>query len=198
MRELLIGTSNKGKVLEIDLALKDLPFKLVHFGDAFPEGYDVEESAETLEGNAIIKAIMFGKRSHKLTLADDTGVEIDALDGEPGVRSARFAPGTDEDRYRKLLEMMKDVPDDKRGGQLRCVLAIYDPARDKVRTCEGVMRIRVAREPKGELGFGYDPILLVEEAGKMHAEQTTEERNAMSHRGKALAKAREILLKEFV
>ena len=114
-----------------------------------------------------------GKRSAKLTLADDTGLEIDALNGAPGVRTARFVPGTDEDRWRKLLEMMKDVPDGERGGVMRTVIAIYDPMSDKIRTCNGVMKLSIAREPKGELGFGYDCIMFNEESGKMHAQEMT-------------------------
>jgi XTP/dITP diphosphohydrolase len=198
MRELVIGTGNKGKLKEFDAYLRDLPFKLLSLTDVFPEGVEIKEPGETLEGNAIIKAMTIGKRTGKLTLADDTGLEVDALGGEPGVRSARFAPGTDEDRQNFLLEKMRDVPDGKRGGQMRCVLAIYDPERDdKVRVVSGVMKVSIAREPRGNLGFGYDSVMCVEETGRMHAEETTEERNKTSHRGKALGKARDILIAEF-
>jgi XTP/dITP diphosphohydrolase len=197
MHELLITTGNKGKFVEFENFFKELPFQLLSLKDVFPNGIEIEEPAETLEGNAIIKAMTVGKRSGKLTLADDTGLEVDALNGAPGVRTARFAPGTDEDRWRKLLELMKDVPDGKRGGVMRCVIAIYDPNDDKIRTCTGVMKLSIAREPKGELGFGYDSIMFNEESQKMHAEETTDERNRTSHRGKALIKAKEVLLAEF-
>ena len=196
MRELLIATGNKGKLVEIEHALQGLPFVLKGLKEVFPQGYDIEEPGETFEGNAIIKAMTFGKRSGMLTLADDSGLEVDALDGAPGVMTARYAPGSDEDRYRKLLDVMKAIPDEKRGAQFRCVTVIYDPERnDKIRICEGVMQVRIAREPKGNMGFGYDPIIFVEETQKMHAEETTEERNKTSHRGKALAKVREVLLR---
>src|SRR4051812_7391472 len=122
MRELIIATTNNGKLKEFTLAFRDLPFALLGLKDVFPGGIDIEEPGETLEGNAIIKAMTVGKRAGKLTLADDTGLEIDALNGEPGVRSARYSPGTDEDRLHFLLDKMKDVPDKKRTGQMRTVL----------------------------------------------------------------------------
>lgn len=198
MRELLIATSNSGKLIEFQAALRDAPFTLLSLRDVFPEGIEIDEPGETLEGNAIIKAMTIGKRTGKLTLADDTGLEVDALHGAPGVKSARYASGTDADRRDFLLENMKDVPDDKRGGRMRSVLAIYDPERgDKVRLATGVMEIEVARAPQGELGFGYDDVLLVKASGRMHAEENTEWRNANSHRGKALLKAKDILIAEF-
>jgi non-canonical purine NTP pyrophosphatase (RdgB/HAM1 family) len=199
MRELIVATGNKGKFAEFQNSFRDFPFKMLGLKDLFPEGVEIEEPGETLEGNALIKAMTIGKRIGKLTLADDTGLEIDALNGGPGVKTARFAPGTDEDRWRKLLEVMKDVPDGKRGGQMRCVIAIYDPERDdKVRVCSGIMKVHIAREPRGTLGFGYDSILFNEETQKMHAEETVDERNQGSHRGKALAEAKQLLLNEFV
>jgi XTP/dITP diphosphohydrolase len=199
MRELLIATSNKGKLIEFEEALKDLPFTLLGLRDVFPDGIEIEEPGETLEGNAIIKAMTVGKRSGMLVLSDDTGLEIDALDGAPGVKSARFAPGSDTDRRNFLLERMKGVPDGERGGRMRSVLAIYDPERgDKIRLATGVMEIEVAREPRGDLGFGYDDVLLVKETGRMHAEENTEQRNQKSHRGKALLRVKEILLAEFI
>jgi XTP/dITP diphosphohydrolase len=197
MRELLIATGNSGKFAEIQHFFKDLPFRLFSQKDIFPEGIEIDEPAATFEGNAIIKAMMIGRLSGKLTLADDSGLEVDALDGAPGVKSARYVPGSDEDRLRKLLEVMQDVPVGMRGGVMRCVIAIYDPLNEKIRTCDGSMKLSITQEPSGELGFGYDRILFNEEAGKMHSEETPEDRNRTSHRGKALAKAKEILLKEF-
>lgn len=197
MRELLIATSNAGKRKEFEVFLKDLQFSLLTLQDVFPNGLVIEEPGNTFEGNAIIKAMTVGKRSGKLTIADDTGLEVDALNGDPGVRSARYAPGTDVDRRNFLLEKMKDVPEGKRGGRMRCVLAAYDPGDDKVRVTEGSMEIEVAREPRGDLGFGYDDVMLVKETGRMHAEEPTEDRNQHSHRGKALQKMRDILIAEF-
>ncbi len=196
MRELLIATTSKGKFAEIEAAFKDLPFKLLSLKDVFPEGIEIEEPGETFEGNAIIKAMTIGKRTGKLTLADDSGLEVDALNGEPGVKTARYAPGTDEDRYRKLLNVMKDVPDGQRRAKFRAVIALYDPEHgDKIRITKGELRGRITREPEGSGGFGYDPVFFNEEAGKMHAEESFDERSRTSHRGKALTKTKEILLK---
>jgi len=199
MRKLLIATRNKGKFSEIVSKLNGLPFEFLNLNDApsLPPGYDVEEPAATFEGNAIIKAMTLGKKTGLLALADDSGLKVDALGGRPGVYSARYAPGTDEDRYRKLLGELKNTPDDKRGAQFHSVIAIYNPSTDKVRTCEGIYRGRIIREPKGTNGFGFDPVFWNESLGKTNAEMSVEEKNSVSHRGMALAKAREILEKEF-
>lgn len=199
MKKLLIATRNKGKFPEIKDALKGLPLEFLNLNDIpeFPLDYELEEPAMTFEGNAIVKAMTLGKKTGLMVLADDSGLEVDTLKGRPGVYSARYAPGTDEDRYRKLLEELKDVPDEKRTAQFRCVIAIYDPASDRVRTCEGAYRGRILREPRGTNGFGYDPVFYIEAMGKTGAETTLEEKNSVSHRGLALKKARAILESEF-
>ena len=135
MRELLIATTSKGKFVEIENALEGIPFKLLRLQEVFPNGIEIEEPGETFEGNAIIKAMTIGKRTGKLTLADDSGLEVDALNGEPGVRTARYAPGSDEDRYIFLLTKMAEVPDGQRGAQFQGHhLPYHDPERgDKVR-----------------------------------------------------------------
>jgi len=115
------------------------------------------------------------------------------LDGRPGVYTARYAPGTDEDRYRKLLDELRGIPEEKRMARFRAVIAIYDPENDKIRTCEGIYNGRIALEPKGSNGFGYDPVFYNIELGRTNAEMTMEEKNKVSHRGKALRKAKEIL-----
>src|SRR3989344_9119233 len=200
MRELLIATRNKGKWPEIVAGLAGMPFRLVSPDDAgVPTDFTAEESATTFEGNALIKAFVFGKHSGKLTLAEDAGLEVDTLGGRPGVMSVRYAKGSDEDRYRKLLSELSGIPYAERGAQFRVVVALYDPERgDKVRTCEGIVQGHIVGEPRGSNGFGYDPIFYSDELGKTSGEMTLIEKNRVSHRGRALAKAREILLAQFV
>ncbi len=196
MRELLVATGNQGKLPEMLAALGEVPFTILTLADV--QAGDVEEPAETLEGNAIIKAMIYGNRTGKLTLAEDTGLEVDALGGGPGVRTARYALGTDADRNAKLLQELHDLPDEKRGARFHTVAAIFDPESSKIRTCEGECRGRILREYRGNKSFGFGPIFLVDELGKTLSEVETDVRNSVSHRGRALAKAREILLKEFV
>ncbi|QQG45731.1 MAG: non-canonical purine NTP pyrophosphatase [Candidatus Sungiibacteriota bacterium] len=133
-----------------------------------------------------------------LTLAEDAGLEVDILNGRPGVYTARYAPGTDEDRYRKLLSELQNVSEEKRTARFRATIAIYDPSNDKVRTCEGIYEGRIALEPIGNNGFGYDPIFYNEELNKTNAQMTMEEKNKVSHRGKALRKAKIILQRDFL
>lgn len=197
-RKLLIATRNRGKIEEIRLELHDQSFEVVGLEEAgVPKEFEVEEPAMTMEGNAIIKAMMYGRKTGFLTLSEDAGLEVDSLGGRPGVLSARYAPGTDEDRYRKLLEELAHVPDAARGAQFRAVIAIYDPTNEKIRTCEGVYRGTIIREPRGKNGFGYDPIFYNTELKKTNAEMTKEEKNSVSHRGMALRKAKIILTIEF-
>ncbi len=198
MRELLIATRNEGKMPEILHALEGVPFTIIDLNDVPAIGkYEPEETGTTFEENAIIKAKEYGTRSGMLTLADDSGLEVDAIGGEPGVRSSRYAPGTDEDRNNKLLGVMKDIPDEKRTARFVGVIAIYDPQTDKVRTCEGICTGRIAHESSGGRPFGYDPIFLYDEAGKTGGQMTLEEKNIYSHRGKGLAKAKQILVADF-
>ncbi len=197
-RKLLIATRNRGKIDEILFALRDSLFEVVGLDEVgVPSDFEVEEPAMTMEGNAIIKAMTYGRKAGCLTLAEDAGLEVDALDGRPGVLSARYGPGTDEDRYRQILSEMEAVPADKRGAQFRAVIAIYDPRTEKLRTCEGIYRGVIVLEPIGENGFGYDPIFYNVERNKTNAQMTKEEKNSVSHRGMALRKAKIILAEEF-
>jgi XTP/dITP diphosphohydrolase len=198
--KLLIATRNKAKFRELVAGLEGLPLALIDLDDmsALPKDFTVEEPAMTFEGNAIIKAMTLGKKTGLLVLAEDSGLEVDVLDGRPGIRSARYAEGSDEDRCRKLVDEVKGIPEDKLQAQFRCVIAIYDPATDKVRTCEGVYRGRISRQPRGEGGFGYDPIFYNERLRKTNAEMSIEEKNSVSHRGIAIRRAREILARDYL
>lgn len=199
MQKLLIATRNQGKIKEIKKELKDFDLEIIGLDDLdITKNFEVEEPAMTMEGNAIIKAMAYGNKTGFLTLAEDAGLEVETLDGRPGVLSARYAKGSDKDRYLKLLNEMKDVPSDRRQAQFRAVIAIYDPQKGKIRTCEAVYKGKIIEEPRGEQGFGYDPIFLNIEKNKTNAEMTAEEKNEVSHRGKALRKTKEIIKKEFI
>lgn len=199
MKKLLIATRSKGKFPEIISVLAGLPFEFINLNDVpeLPKNFEVEEPATTFEGNAIIKAMTLGKKTGILALAEDAGLEVDALNGRPGVYSARYAPGTDEDRYQKLLGELRDTPEEMRTARFRAVIAIYDPTTDKVRTCDGVYEGKIASEPAGTNGFGYDPVFYNTELGKTGGQMTMDEKNKVSHRGMALQKAKDILLHDF-
>ncbi len=194
--KLLIATNNPGKVREYEELLADLPIEI-----AFPaqEGLDldVEESGDTFEANARIKAMAFARASGRPTLADDSGLEVDALGGAPGVHSARYAgPEADDvDRYRKLLTALADVPEGRRSARFRCVVALALPD-GPVYTAEGTCEGRIGFEPRGEHGFGYDPVFVVEGyGGQTLAELPPDVKNEISHRARAVEAVRPLLEK---
>ena len=198
MRKLLVATRSAGKLPEMKSLLMGLPFEIVGINEIPAlRDFDVEEVGHTFEENAVIKARGFGDKSRLLTLADDSGLEVDTLHGKPGIRSARYAPGTDTDRFFALIQEMDKVPDGARGAQFYSAVALYDPASGKVETTNGICRGKILRAPKGTRGFGYDPIFYADDIEKTFAEATVEEKNAIDHRGKAMTKMRG-LLKEFV
>ena len=197
-RKLLIASTNQGKVREYKSLLKDVPFDLVSLTD---EGITtvVEETGTTFKENAGLKAETIAAESRLLTFADDSGIEVDALNGEPGVMSARYAgdDATDAERVDNLLKKMKDVPEGKRTARFRCVIAIAEPDGETeyfTGECEGI----VPFEPAGELGFGYDPILYIPELGKTLAELGSEIKNRISHRARAAEKARKTLIDRYI
>lgn len=195
MRELLVATGNRGKLPEMIAALSGIPLKVVTLND-LEAGLEPEEVANSMEGNALIKAFTYGKRTGLLTIAEDTGLEVDALGGEPGVHTKRYGD-SDEARNQKLLRELEHVPDEKRTARFRTVAAIYDPLVDKVRLASGMCEGRIIREHRGSKGFGFGPIFLVDELGSTLSEVDTDVRNSVSHRGRAIRKAREIILEEF-
>ena len=194
-QKLLLATNNPGKVKEYRSLLQDIPFDLVtpkELGIVM----DVEENGATYEENARIKACALAKESGSPTMADDSGLEVDALNGEPGVMSARYAgeSASDAERVNYLLSKMKDVPKEKRTARFRCVIAIAQPG-GQVEFCEGECKGIIALEPCGKNGFGYDPIFCFPKYGKTMAELPIEIKNHISHRGRAAQKARLILKK---
>ncbi len=193
--KLLVGTGNPGKVREFRELLEGLPVEIVIPSEVGLD-MEVEETGETLEENALIKAQAYANASGILTLADDSGLFVDSLGGEPGVRSARYgAPDarTDEDRVELLLRNLADVPDDERDAAFRCVIVIVEPEVDTVHMAKGELRGIIGQSPMGSNGFGYDPVFVVREYGKTVAELDSETKNALSHRGRAARIAREII-----
>ncbi|MFH1522947.1 MAG: RdgB/HAM1 family non-canonical purine NTP pyrophosphatase [Patescibacteria group bacterium] len=199
-KKLLIATRNKGKIESIKIKLGNLPLDLLSFDDlpCFSPDFDIEEPASTFEGNAIIKAIMAGNKAKCLTLSEDSGLEVDYLDGGPGVFTARYAQGTDKDRYNKLLKAMKDVPKSKRRAQFRAVITIYDPDTKKIRTCQGICRGLITNKPVGHNGFGYDPVFYYPGLDKTIAQMTVHEKLSVDHRGQAMEIAKKILRQKFL
>jgi len=179
---LLVATRNAGKLREVQARVHGL--EVVSLDD-LPPMPEVEETEETLEGNARLKALAAARGSGLWSVSDDSGLFVDALGGAPGVRSSRYAPGTDADRVRKLLREMDPVPDGRRGAAFRCVLALASPSGE-VREARGECRGEILRVPRGSRGFGYDPVFLVPELGRTMAELTVEEKGRISHRARAL------------
>lgn len=190
---LLIASNNRGKLREYRDILGDLPLELTAPADIGLH-LEVAEVGDTYEENARLKAQAFAEASGLLTLADDSGLEVDALGGEPGVHSRRYADGGDADRYRALLERLRGVPPEERGARFRCVIVIVTPAGATYR-CEGVCPGIIIDEPRGTGGFGYDPVFLIPEIGKTMAELSLGEKNRLSHRGRAGQSARPVLMR---
>jgi XTP/dITP diphosphohydrolase len=192
-RKLLLATNNRGKVDEYRRLLKDIPFELVTLADAGITA-EVDEVGESLEENARLKATVLAGRSGLLAIADDSGLEVDALGGEPGRLSARYAGegASDKDRVNYLLSRLKDVPWEKRTARFRCVIAVATPSGE-VALSSGECRGLITLEPKGSQGFGYDPIFYLPELGKTMAELPMEVKNQISHRGQAARKAYQVL-----
>ncbi len=190
---LLIATHNKGKLREYRRLLADLPVELTYL-DEVGITEDVPETGSTFEENAIQKATAYARMSGMLTLADDSGLEVDALGGEPGIHSARYAgPGaTDEDRIRKLLNALADVPLEKRTARFRCVIAVATP-RGEVYTAEGEVEGLITDTPRGQHGFGYDPVFFLPDRGCTMAELPPEEKNRISHRARAAERIKPLL-----
>ena len=189
MPKLLLATRNPAKVQEYSLLLQDAPYQLTTLAE---EGINIEvvETGDTMEVNAELKATAYAAESQLLTLADDSGLEVDALEGAPGSLSARYAgeDASDRERIDLLLSQLKDVPWENRSARFRCVIAIASPS-GMVELCEGECPGFITFEPRGDHGFGYDPIFFLPELGKTMAELTMREKNELSHRGKAAQKA---------
>jgi XTP/dITP diphosphohydrolase len=192
-RELVLATRNRHKREELEALLADLPFHIRTMDD-FPDVPDVVEDGATCEANAIKKARAASDATGLLAVADDTGLEVDALGGRPGVYAARYAglQATYEDNCRKLLQELTGVPRDRRIARFVTVAALASP-QETAEVTTGQLIGLITEEPAGVRGFGYDPVFYVPALGKTLAELSSEEKNRISHRAKAFAQVRELL-----
>jgi XTP/dITP diphosphohydrolase len=193
--EIIVATRNRGKLAEIREALSDLGITLYSLED-FPDGPEVLEDGETFYENAVKKARETAWHTGKFALADDSGLVVDALGGEPGVYSARYAGEEADDRMNndKLLAELKDVPEDNRTARFICVIAVAFPDGELI-TAHGASEGRIMDAPRGEQGFGYDPLFYSVEAGAGFSEISRKEKLKVSHRGRALQELKEKLRK---
>ena len=193
IRELVLATRNRNKVIELVALLGDLGIKIRTL-DEFPDAPDVVEDGDTCEANAVKKARAIEESTGLPAVADDTGLEVDALGGRPGVYAARYAgeDATYEDNCRKLLRELTGVPREQRTARFLTVAAIALPL-DGIRVAQGTLEGVIAEEKSGTLGFGYDPVFLIPELGKTLAQLSADQKNTISHRAKAFAKVREML-----
>lgn len=190
--KLVLATRNKNKIKEIEHALAGLDLELLTL-DQFPQAPEVEEDGTTLEENALKKARAIFNATHILTMADDTGLEVDFLNGQPGIYSSRFAGegASYDDNCNKLLALMKAVPKEQRRARFRCIVAFVGPGIERLLegSCEGF----ITSEKRGSHGFGYDPIFYVPQYDQTFAEMPLELKNKISHRGVALQQAKKVL-----
>lgn len=190
---ILMATRNKGKMVELRENLKNLELEILTLDD-IEDMPILEEKGSTFLENAVSKAQMAAKISGLVTMADDSGLEVDALGGQPGVYSARFAgePTDDQKNNQKLLQLMKGLPYEQRTARFVCVIAIVFPD-GSIHSAEGKCEGIILEELRGSGGFGYDPLFYIPNMEKTFAELDLDEKNSISHRGKALEKAAAIL-----
>ncbi|MCY9091763.1 XTP/dITP diphosphatase [Bacillus mojavensis] len=193
MKEAIIATHNPGKVKEFKEILEPRGYEVKSLAEiGFTE--EIEETGHTFEENAILKAEAVAKAVNKMVIADDSGLSVDNLGGRPGVYSARYAGEQKDDQanINKVLSELKGIEKEQRTARFRCALAVSIPG-EETKTVEGHVEGYIAEEPKGEYGFGYDPIFIVKDKDKTMAELTSDEKNKISHRADALKKLSKLL-----
>jgi XTP/dITP diphosphohydrolase len=193
----LIATSNRGKIKEIKHILIDVGhIRFISLSELDHDGFEVEEHGLSFKDNALIKAEAYAEEFGYVALADDSGLEVEYLNGAPGINSARYAgiDATDEQRVQKLLGELNGVPATKRKAQFRCVICLYDPNGKESVFAEGVCTGVITNAPSGSNGFGYDPIFIPDGYKCTLAELSPEQKNSISHRGRALRSLKEKLL----
>jgi XTP/dITP diphosphohydrolase len=198
MKKLVIASGNNDKIKEIRNFLEEVNLEIIGL-NSFSSLSDVIEDGKTLYDNALKKARTRARETGELTLADDSGLEVDYLEGRPGIYSARYAgPGVSyEDNNQKLLQELKGVPVEKRTARFRCVMALVDPDKDSEYAVEGVCEGVITTELKGQNGFGYDPLFLVKGYNRTMAELPLSLKNRISHRARALQKIKKILIDRY-
>lgn len=193
MKEAIIATHNPGKVKEFKEILEPKGYDVKSLADI---GYteEIEETGHTFEENAVLKAEAVAKAVNKMVIADDSGLSIDNLGGSPGVYSARYAGEQKDDQANivKVLGELKGIEKEQRTARFRCALAVSIPG-EETKTVEGHVEGYIAEEPRGEYGFGYDPIFIVKDKDKTMAELTSDKKNKISHRADALKKLSKLL-----
>ncbi|UCC81130.1 MAG: RdgB/HAM1 family non-canonical purine NTP pyrophosphatase [Candidatus Zixiibacteriota bacterium] len=196
-KRLILATNNKDKIFEISKILDGLQIEILSAND-FDDFPDVEETGETLAENATLKAVSVFAKYGLPCVADDTGLEVDYLNGEPGVKSARFAGEgcSYADNNKKLLKLLEGVPTEMRSARFKTVIAFAD-FEGRIHTVEGILDGIIADDRRGSYGFGYDPVFIVADKTIRLAEMPPEEKNRISHRGRALEKIRPIILRAF-
>jgi len=184
---LVLATRNPGKVRELRRLLSDVPITMTDLRE-FPDAPEVVEDGDSYLANARLKALSIARFTGLPCLADDSGIEVEALEGAPGIHSARFAgPGSSDEANRTLLlERLHEVPDERRQARFRCVIVVAKPG-GSVLVAEGICKGLITREPRGGGGFGYDPIFFYPPAGRTTAELSEPEKNQISHRAAACA-----------
>jgi XTP/dITP diphosphohydrolase len=194
-RRLVLASTNPHKIAEFRALLAGAPFEILSPAD-LGVTVQVEETGDTFDENAILKALAYAEATGLLALADDSGLEIDALGGAPGVHSARWAGVNTsyEERFRLLEQRLAGIPDEQRTARYRCAIALAEPApRGLYAVVSGTLEGRIARTPRGSEGFGYDPVFSLPERGKTVGELTAAEKNSISHRARAAAAAQPLL-----
>ncbi len=193
-REIVIASRNRGKIAEIIRIFHDLPFRFTTVGD-YPEVPEIEETGSTFAENARLKAVEVARRTGQWALSDDSGLEVDALGGRPGIHSARYAgpKASDEENNAKLAAELDPVPDGKRAARYRAVLVLASPDGRIVAEADGACEGHIGRVPKGTAGFGYDPLFVLPDLGQTFAELGLEIKNRISHRAQALERLRDKL-----
>jgi XTP/dITP diphosphohydrolase len=196
--ELLIATNNAGKIRELNSLLANLPLRLRQLSE-FPHVEEVEETGKTFAENAILKARLYSRQTNFWTLADDSGLEVDALGGAPGVLSARYAGlnATDAERNARLLAELDRTQDGQRAARFVCAIALYDPPTGSTEIFNGTCEGHIVKHPRGQHGFGYDPLFVPSGHTQTFGELSEDVKQQISHRARALAAVRAYLNERF-